>query len=482
MVDYSQWEEKHVQVTSLLLDAENPRIPPTPKPMEQRELIAELVQHDKVVELARDISSDGYSPIESLIGLRQDGKMVILEGNRRLAALKLLLSPDSAPANVVTKVRSYASDVDADSIKKVRVLFSPSREAAATVIMQKHTRNQIEKWEPVMQARFYRKLADAGLSTVELAKRYGGTPGEIAEFLRLEAAYELACRIDLPESVRAKVHDPRNFPVYVLKRLLEVPKARDALGVSFDEKGHISGKVSAEEFQKGFARVLTDIADEKINTRTINTAADTEKYLSTIKPDLPDKTKKGSFTAADFNKGGAASAPKPKTVPKKSTKPRESASVIPHGVKCNVKNTRIDEIFDELRQLKVEAYPNASAVMLRILLELSVGHYMDKTTRIQPLLQQLAKQGKKPDHYPPLKHLLTEMIKDTSLMPTLALKRINKLLSDPNSSFSLETLDSWVHNRFSQPTTRELRAYWDLFEGIFNVTLEEPPPPTKPGK
>jgi hypothetical protein len=216
MADYSKWEEKRVQVTSLLLDSENPRIPPTPKPMEQRELIAELVQHDKVIELAKDISNDGYSPVESLIVLRQGGKSIVLEGNRRVAALKLLLSPDTAPTEVLRQVRAFAANFDANSIKTVRALFAPSREAAAPLIMQKHTRSQVEQWEPVMKARFYRKLADGGLSAADMAKRYGGTAGEVAEFLRLEAAYELACRIDLPEAIRAKVHDPRSFPVYVL--------------------------------------------------------------------------------------------------------------------------------------------------------------------------------------------------------------------------------------------------------------------------
>jgi hypothetical protein len=74
------------------------------------------------------------------------------------------------------------------------------------------------------------------------------------------------------------------------------------------------------------------------------------------------------------------------------------------------------------------------------------------------------------------------LIKDQSLMPPLALKRVNKLLSDKNSTFSLETLDSWVHNRFSVPTARELRGYWDTFEGVLQVTLEEPQAAAKPGK
>lgn len=482
MVDYKKWDEKDVQVIALQLDPENPRIPPTPAPMEQRELIAELVKHDNVLDLMKDIAEDGYAPIESLIGMRENGKQIVLEGNRRLAALKLLLSPDTAPPEALRQVRSYAETTDTNDIKKVRVIFAPSREAAAKLIMQKHTRNQVEGWGPVMQARFYRKLADGGLSPAEMAKRYGGTPGDVAGFLRLEASYDLACRLDLPEAVRAKVQDPRSFPVTILRRLLEYPKAREALGISYDPDGRVVGKGDAKEFAKGYAKILTDIADKTVDSRTINTAEDTANYLKKIKRDLPDVTKKGTFGAADFNKGsGAAPLTKPTPAPKKSTKPRESATLVPSGTKCQVKSARIKEVFDELRLLKLEKNPNAAAVMFRILLEISLGYYLDKTKNIEPLLAHAKKQGKGADWYPTLRQMLNEVLKDPAFVPdTLARKRIQKLVSDATSPLSVDGLDSYVHNRFSMPSTRDLRSYWETFEALLDLTLQEPAPPGKP--
>lgn len=80
MIDFAAWVEKQSQVTNLQLDAQNPRIPPSNAPLGQRELIAELVQHDKVYELARQITEQGYSPVEAMIGVVEDGKQIILEG------------------------------------------------------------------------------------------------------------------------------------------------------------------------------------------------------------------------------------------------------------------------------------------------------------------------------------------------------------------------------------------------------------------
>ena len=58
MIDYSTWAEKKEPVTSLSLDPENPRIPLAGDghELQQRDLIAELVAHDDVLDLARQIA------------------------------------------------------------------------------------------------------------------------------------------------------------------------------------------------------------------------------------------------------------------------------------------------------------------------------------------------------------------------------------------------------------------------------------------
>ena len=74
----------------------------------KRALIEELIEHDDALDLAKDVADDGYSPVESLIAVVEDGKTYVLGGNRRLAALKVLLTPDSAPTLVLKKVKEAA--------------------------------------------------------------------------------------------------------------------------------------------------------------------------------------------------------------------------------------------------------------------------------------------------------------------------------------------------------------------------------------
>lgn len=149
---------------------------------------------------------------------------------------------------------------------------------SSTSNLRKHTREDIEKWSPLMQARFFRSLVASGLPLDRMARDYGMAAGDIARFLRTDSMYEAACKIELPDDVRAKVHDPRTFSGTVLQRLIEFPKIREFLGIEFDERGGLRGRVHRDEFAKGYRRILSDIARGKVDTRTVNTVADMEVY------------------------------------------------------------------------------------------------------------------------------------------------------------------------------------------------------------
>ena len=62
MLDYSPWPIKKLSVTNLLLDQQNPRLPQSGGALSQRQIIDELVTHDFVYELAKDIAYTGLFP------------------------------------------------------------------------------------------------------------------------------------------------------------------------------------------------------------------------------------------------------------------------------------------------------------------------------------------------------------------------------------------------------------------------------------
>lgn len=154
-----------VAIGSLLLDHKNARIPAERRSKDQRHLLYELLQTEDVKGLAGSIARVGLFPNELLVVMPADGdgRYVVLEGNRRLAAIKLLLNPDLAPTpSLATHFRKLAEKADLRNLSQLNVVVVPDRLAAAPIIASLHTRESKRRWSSLQQARFYRELVAEG--------------------------------------------------------------------------------------------------------------------------------------------------------------------------------------------------------------------------------------------------------------------------------------------------------------------------------
>jgi len=129
----------------------------------------------------------------------------------------------------------------------------------------------------------------------------------------------------------------------------------------------------------------------------------------------------------------AGSSPPAKTAKPKAKPTRKQTTVIPKGYKCNVPDRRTKQVFEELRHLKVEDFPNAAAVMLRILLELAVDRYMHKTGLLDLLVQKFRDKdpNKKKDWSPSLDQMLNDLVTTPNFKQhPAALKLLNKMIRE----------------------------------------------------
>lgn len=486
MIDYSTWKEGHLKVTTLLLDPDNPRIPDSGEKRSQRDLLAELVENDKVYDLAKSIVENGYYPVESLIIVEEKGKKYVVEGNRRLAALKLLLSPESAPNDLrKRRFRALANRISPEAVSKVKVIRAPTREAAAPVIMSKHTRGQVEGWEPLMKAKFYHNLVDQGLAPEEISEQYNLPPSEVTNALQQYMMYSMACALELPGEIAKKVQNPREFPITNLERLYKNPEVTKALGITFDGNKRVIGAIDIDEFKKGYAKIVTDVATGDIHSRKLNTKTEMRKYLASLGEHQPDLSKKGKFTSDMLLQPSRQKEKVERSTPTQKKRPQQKPiqrAIIPLDFSCDVENQRINDVFKELKKLPVAHYPNAVALMFRSLLEMSLGYYLDRTGHLSTLQnQQKAAREKKGQKLSRGWHpTLTEMLKyvvaeDTDIIgnPNL-LKALRKLIDQPNNLLSVDTLNLFVHNQHFYPNEDALRGFWPPLQGLFEIILIEP--------
>ncbi len=263
---------------------------------------------------------------------------------------------------------------------------------------------------------------------------------------------------------------------------MESQAGQDFLGVELDSRQGYKGKVTPAEFKKGFGRVVTDVAEGHVTSRDLNDHKSIKKYLLNIEHLKPKRSKRGSFKPSDIIKV----APEPTgnaPLTKKKTRPRQpSTRLIPSDLQCGVDSQRIHDVFNELRTLsrKVTDFPNATAIMLRVLLELAVSHYIQRSGKTQDMLGKCNKKHKHPpDWHPSLRQQLSFMVDEMTLpLEPLELKAIKPFIKDKQTPMTLDTLDGFVHNKQNQPTETELRAIWAKIEPLLRIVLSAPQQPS----
>jgi hypothetical protein len=111
-----------LRVENLLFDADNPRLRvDSPEAPSQDELFQTLWRDFAVDELAVSIAANGFFPYEQLFAYRADPNYVVIEGNRRLAAVKALLGMLKVPGRSSALPKIASSERAGLEILPVRV-------------------------------------------------------------------------------------------------------------------------------------------------------------------------------------------------------------------------------------------------------------------------------------------------------------------------------------------------------------------------
>lgn len=351
---------------------------------------------------------------------------------------------------------------------------------AAPIIIARHTRTGVARWESAQQAKFIANLVGPGDSIDDVAKQYGLSRADVLSALRIHTMYQIACTLELPDDKLRLVRDPRHFNTLTLDRLIHSSKGPEFLGLTFDDVGGFTGNLHPEEFKKGYKRIISDIASGTVSSRNLNTTKEIDEYLSGVGKDAPNTKVRGSFTSASLlGATQKVAIPEPK-IAKKTSGQKLSPSIIPKGFRCFLSLPRISDIYRELKGIRVDGHENTVAVMLRIFLELSVNNYLEKTGKIRPLLEAADRKNRPKDWNPPLRQMLRLLLADSDVLgsvPRSAIKALNKAVSDDDHPLSLDSMDQFVHNRFAAPTERQLRNLWAQFEDLLKLLMVEPIPP-----
>lgn len=103
-------DKKTISLSQLYFDPQNPRLPKSLLGVEDEvKIIDYMVRYGNIIELMQSIGETGYSEAEPLLVVphyQRKDDYIVVEGNRRLAALKLLSHPELSALrkNVISEV------------------------------------------------------------------------------------------------------------------------------------------------------------------------------------------------------------------------------------------------------------------------------------------------------------------------------------------------------------------------------------------
>ena len=146
-----------VGIKELFLDEKNPRLP-TGLSRSQKDMVIYIARNTSITELMNAISENDYFPGEPMVAVPRDaGGYWVVEGNRRLTALKLLQDPSLYPRN--KRVQEIAEEAKFRPEAIPCVIFD-DRTEVVNYLGYRHI-SGVKQWEPLAKARYIAQYFDS---------------------------------------------------------------------------------------------------------------------------------------------------------------------------------------------------------------------------------------------------------------------------------------------------------------------------------
>lgn len=482
-LDFFSWTQRILSVEHLKLDIDNPRFSYfSSKKMNQTEIVKFLIERFDAYELAKDIATDGYLLNEEPIVCKEGDSYVVLEGNRRVAACKILLNPHRYLSNQKAQnILKYNY-----SLEKLNCHVSPSRRDADILIYRRHTTTAIKRWETVSQdAHIHKLFSEDGFTIDEIASMLSESTTSIRKALRRYHIHQYSMTLfeDNPSLKEAVSND--KFPITNLERLYEYRDGLDFLGISFAANGTIDKRLDTDEINNRLRFIVEEIVNDKLNSRIFNRDTDKKEYIDYLKTltdkfDLSKQLSKYSCHIEDDSfsqpnntadkenerqQNGTTDAKRPQT---------KNKYKLFFDKEWNTGIIRIDNIFRTMKTLRYDRHIDVVGIAFRCYLDMLIYEFLKKKNCLEDAsLQDNAKINKDNDKlYGKIKQY---MIDEFALSEDEIKDDFRYLLklgqrTDTASSLSLRGLLQYIAGKQDLfPDNRQRNAFAAFLKGDNNV-------------
>lgn len=402
MFVHSKASERSVR--TLQLDFSNPRLIGYRKRgtiTSEKDIVKVLATQYEAFEICRSILQNGFHPDEVLIAIPAgDGtnKLIVVEGNRRLSACKILLKPellrDTPLKYSAERLKSNPAYEQAiKTIQKLNVVVLPGRREAAAYLASKHTKSPIKGWSPYTQGAYYMSLKSPDMTLSDIKESLNDVVPldrikKVVLFYRLsEFILDLECWTD--EEKNSLLDNIDELKTEAIIRLIQGSEFGSSIGkIQINEHGDLIAKQLSE---KSVAAILEKLArDAHFNknedgSNVINTRQEDKKEIGEYIGDLQSLIATNTNTENDdqINLNEESASPDlPVDDPSQPSKPsaqppsRKWKKLLAEDLSAPAKHAKIRALVDDAQKLDTKRNPYSSALLARAIIEITLKAWL----------------------------------------------------------------------------------------------------------
>lgn len=266
-VAYKQHPIEEIDVVKLHVDQFNFRI------ADQQPSEAAIMNYLYDVHDAFDVASlilrDGYIDNELPIVIVEDGNYVIVEGNRRLTALRTLLDPAIAPSKeaAIRRLLKRYSVEAANLPNRIRVMVLPDRAAVAPVLARLHIGESKKAWNLDEQAKFVFAQLNDGLSVQQLKDTLPAIK-DVVRLVRMGRMREVLRSANYADPAVGD-YAANKLTMSAFEYGYRNSLIQFAIGIKFDRDGNLVSRPSTEAEFAAFELLVLKYKTKELSTRKV---------------------------------------------------------------------------------------------------------------------------------------------------------------------------------------------------------------------
>ena len=382
----------------------------------EEKVIDRLYEDEDIIDLMRLIVDfGGLYPNDLLIAVpKDDSKYTVLEGNRRLLAIKSLLGIINVPSRYEKKVKELSSKLSQQSKDSIRnltvVVYDKDDGDPLKIIADKHSSISYEKWEQISQWHLYKDVFILNNKDIDsTVEQLGKSKKIVKDYIR---NYNLLDHIrsqnywddkGLRDQIENNKLEPTRFT-----RLLPLSLVKQELKINFDDDFELKiPKEKVDEFDYILCKYAeAALINNKGSQDYIDTRTKVHEVVELIKrwrenfsgKDVVENTKKPENSSDENNNkekdGNKDGDERSEDDGKKKEEGKEASRLPPYFQELKVckdlRNPKLEHIVHEIAKIPEEKFPLSGLLLARVLIENSLIHRLKHRKQWSAFMKDLA--------------------------------------------------------------------------------------------